>query len=79
MSIITLEDLPFVPISISTKGGKRLSRQVPPPEEVYCKGTDKTGLIVLVAESSTILASSVLIRLAYNLLVTVNIKEVYLP
>jgi hypothetical protein len=79
VSVVTLEDLPFIPISISTKGGKRLSRQVPPPEEVRREGANETGLIVLVAEGGAILAPSVLIRLAYDLLVTINVNGAYLP
>lgn len=61
------------------KGGKRLSRQVPPLEEVRREGTDETGLIVLVAEGSAVLAPSVLICLAYDLLVTIKVKGAYLP
>lgn len=68
MCIVALKDLPFVPISVSTKRGETLSRQVPSPEGVPCKSTDETRLIILVTQGSTVLSPSVLICLAYDLL-----------
>ena len=48
-------------------------------EEVRYKGANKTGLIVLVAKGYAVLAPSMLIHLAYDILVTINIRGAYLP
>jgi hypothetical protein len=79
MGIVPLQDLYSVPVLTSTEAGELFSRAVPPPEKVYSKSTNKTRMVVSVAQSSTVLQPAVLISFPYIEVEVVSIRiAVYL-
>ncbi len=76
MSVVALEDLSSRLVRREDNGSPdRCHRQ----KKYAARAPIRHDLIVLVAKGGAVLAPPVLIRLAYDLLVTTNAEEAYLP